>query len=104
MTRNRFRISDSFPIESKKVFVFAGDVIEGTVAPGMLFSVPEAGHHRTLRVLSVERISKSDGGVCTGLVVKDPSPGYLRGLGAGWTAELTPDDQTKDENAIGCST
>ncbi|HUT14024.1 MAG TPA: hypothetical protein VMY42_26285 [Thermoguttaceae bacterium] len=103
MTRNRFRIEDSFPIEAKKAFVFAGDVIDGTVAPGMSFDVPEAGHRWTLRVVSVERISKSDGSVCVGLVVNDRSPGYLRGMGSGWTAELTLNDETKNENPTMCS-
>ena len=85
---NHFKISDSFAIEAKKLFVFAGDVIEGVVKPGMTFQIHEAGHFWTLRVKSVELITKADGNVILGLIVEDGFPGYLPGLGVGCTVQL----------------
>jgi uncharacterized protein YfaS (alpha-2-macroglobulin family) len=84
---NRFKIHDSFAIEPD-LFVFAGEILEGNVAKGMSFDVPEAGHRWHVVVSDIGFIRKSGGGELIGLTVKNASPSYLPGLGAGWTAEL----------------
>ena len=91
---NHFKISDSFPIKAKNLFVFAGVVVEGVAASGMTFQVPEAGHSWTLRVKSVELITRAVGGTILGLIVEYGSPGYLPGLGVGWTATLVADGES----------
>ena len=70
------------------MFVFAGAIVEGTPRAGMKFRVPEAGHAWELVIRSVEFICKADGSEMIGLTVKNADPSYLRGLGAGWTAEV----------------
>lgn len=82
---NRFRIDDSFNIEAVG-FAFVGEVIEGSVATGMSFKVPEAGHWLAMRVKAVEFVRLAGGNEKIGLIVEDDR--YLRGLGVGWTAEL----------------
>jgi hypothetical protein len=82
---NRFRIDDSFRIESFG-FAFVGAVIEGAATPGMVFEVPEAGHRWQLTVKAVEFVRLAGGGEKIGLVVEDDR--YLPGVGVGWTAEL----------------
>lgn len=77
---NRFSIEESFAVEPD-VFLFAGTVLEGRAGPGMKFEVPEAGHQLQFVVRSVER-------ELVGLTMKNSPPGYLPGLGIGWTAEL----------------
>lgn len=84
---SKFRIVNSFAIKPKGIFVFAGEVLEGTVAPGMVFEVPEAGHRWRFVVRSVEMIN-TEGGNIVGLVIDDRTPGHLPGLGVGWTTEL----------------
>jgi hypothetical protein len=87
---NTFLIQDSFPIEAKGLFVFAGEVLSGIVEAGMRFEVPEAGHRWTLIVESVE-IANTNHGNKVALTVKN-SPdacGFLPGLGVGFTTELT---------------
>jgi hypothetical protein len=84
----RFRIDDSFAIQSVG-FVFAGTAIEGDVRSGMIFEIPEAGHRWKMIVKSVEIIRMAGGKEKIGLVVENPSPGYLAGLGVGWTATMT---------------
>lgn len=83
----RFRIDDSFPVESVG-FVFAGEILQGEISPGMSFAVPETGHMRRVVVKSVELIRLTGGGEKVGLVVEDPSTVYLSGLGVGCTVEL----------------
>jgi hypothetical protein len=82
---NRFRIDDSFSVHSQG-FAFIGEIIEGKVAAGMTFEVPEAGHRWRMQVKAVEFVLMAGGKEKIGLVVQDE--GYLRGLGVGWTAEL----------------
>jgi hypothetical protein len=82
---NRFRIDDSFSIDSVG-FVFVGDVVEGSAVAGMTFKVPEAGHWWPMRVKAVEFVRLAEGNEKIGLVVDDDR--YLRGLGVGCTAEL----------------
>ena len=88
----RFRIDDSFAIKSVG-FVFAGEILEGMIVPGMSFLVPEAGHRWKVVVKSVEHIRHTGGGEKMGLVVEDPTPGYLPGMGVGWTAEFKEQDE-----------
>ena len=88
----RFRIDDSFPIESVG-FVFAGEILEGEISSGMSFSVPEAGRTWRIVVKSIEQIRLIGGGEKVGLVVENPTTGYLPGLGVGWTAELKKQDE-----------
>jgi len=52
----------------------------------MFFDVPEAGHKWRVVIKSVEFIRMLGGEERIGLLVSDSD--YLRGLGAGWTAEL----------------
>lgn len=89
---NRFRIDDSFGIDSVG-FAFVGEIIEGNVAAGMTFEVPEAGHRWRVQVKAVEFVRMAGGKEKIGLVVEDDR--YLRGLGVGWTAELHPSGDTK---------
>jgi len=89
---NRFRIDDSFSIDSVG-FAFVGEIIEGTATAGMTFEVPEAGHRWGMQVRAVEFVRMAGGKEKIGLVVHDD--GYLRGLGAGWTAELHSSGDTK---------
>ena len=84
---NRFKIEDSFAVEPD-MFVFAGEIVEGTARAGMKFRVPEAGHAWELLIRSVEFIRRAGGSEMIGLTVKNADPAYLPGLGAGWTAEL----------------
>ena len=84
----QFLIQESFPISSKGLFVFVGAVVSGAVEPGMVFLVPEAGHKWRVRVRSVERVGTAEG-VKVALIVDDAGPGYLAGMGVGWTAEIT---------------
>lgn len=84
---NRFRIDDSFRIESVG-FVFVGDIVQGGVKAGMLFEVSEAGHRWQVVVKSVEFVLLRGGKEKIGLVVEDAPTRYLPGLGVGWTAEL----------------
>jgi len=84
---NRFKIQDSFAVEPD-MFVFAGQIVEGSAIAGMKFRVPEAGHAWELVIRSVEFIRKAGGGEMIGLTVRNAEPSYLPGLGAGWTAEL----------------
>jgi hypothetical protein len=100
---NRFRIDDSFSIKSRGVFVFVGDVVEGMASAGMIFDVPEAGHKWRLVVTSIEVIS-TDTGIKLGLVINDPDPGYLPGLGAGWIAELQRQERTEADDPTVAST
>ncbi len=71
------------------MFAFAGEVLSGTVRAGMVFELPEAGHRSRLKVESVEIVSTVHGAK-VGLVVNDArnGPGFLPGLGVGWTADL----------------
>jgi hypothetical protein len=87
----RFRIDDSFTID-RVGFVFAGEILEGTIIPGMSFLVPECGHRWRVVVKSIESILLTGGGEKVGLVVENPETGYLPGLGVGWTAELIEDE------------
>lgn len=89
---NKFRIDDSFGIDSVG-FAFVGEVTEGSVAVGMTFKVPEAGHWWPMRVKTVEFVRLAGGKEKIGLVVEDDR--YLRGLGVGWTAELLPSGETE---------
>ncbi len=89
---NRFRIDDSFSIDSVG-FAFVGEIIEGSAAAGMTFKVPEAGHWWPMKVKAVEFVRLAGGKEKIGLVVEDDR--YLRGLGVGWTAELLPSGETK---------
>jgi hypothetical protein len=84
---NRFRIDDSFRIDSVG-FAFVGEIVEGNAASGMTFEVPEAGHRWRLKVKSVEFVRLAGGEEKIGLIVEDDP--YLAGLGVGWTAELQP--------------
>jgi hypothetical protein len=84
---NRFKIEDSFAVEPD-MFVFAGAIVEGRAGQGMKFEVPEAGQKWEFVVGSVEFIRKVGGTETIGLVVRNHHPSYLRGMGAGWTAEL----------------
>ncbi len=70
------------------MFVFAGEVIEGSARAGMKFRVPEAGHAWELVIRSVELVRKTGGYCVLGLTVTNAKPSYLPGLGVGWTAEL----------------
>jgi hypothetical protein len=70
------------------MFVFAGTIIEGRAGPGMKFEVPEGERRWTFIIRSVELIRKVGGTATAGLVVENGKPGYLPGMGAGWTAEL----------------
>jgi len=70
------------------MFVFEGAIIEGSAGKGMKFEVPEAGHKFQFVVRSVEFIRKGGGIETIGLTVENGAPGYLPGMGAGWTAEL----------------
>ena len=58
---NRFKIQDSFAVEPD-MFVFAGQIVEGSAIAGMKFRVPEAGHAWELVIRSVEFIRKAGGG------------------------------------------
>jgi hypothetical protein len=78
-------MDDSFSIDSVG-FAFIGEIIEGKVAAGMTFDVPEAGHRWRMQVKAVEFVRMAGGKEKIGLVVQDDR--YLRGLGVGWTAEL----------------
>jgi hypothetical protein len=84
---NRFKIQDSFAIEPD-MFVFAGEMLQGRARAGMKFTVPEARHAWEFVVRSVECIRKAGGDEMVGLTVTNGRPSYLRGMGAGWTAEL----------------
>jgi hypothetical protein len=84
---NQFKIENSFAIEPDK-FVFAGAIVQGKVGPGMTFEVPEAGHKWRFVVRSIGFIRKLGGAEVLGLVVDNGRPGYLAGMGVGWTAEL----------------
>jgi hypothetical protein len=84
----QFSIQESFPISSKGLFVFVGELVSGAVEPGMEFLVPEAGHKWRVRVRSIERVQTAEG-VKVALVVDDAVPSYLAGVGVGWTAEIT---------------
>ena len=89
---NRFKIEDSYPDPVKSdTFVFEGKVVEGGAKIGMTFRVPEAGHTRTFLIKSIRFIPRACAGLLLGLEVKNGDPGYLPGLGAGWTAELHED-------------
>jgi hypothetical protein len=87
---NRFKIQDSYadPVESD-LFVFEGELIEGGAKKGMSFQVHEAGHTLAFRIQSIRFISRAGGRQIIGLEVMNAAPGYLPGLGAGWTAELS---------------
>jgi hypothetical protein len=89
---NRFHIDDSFRVDSVG-FTFVGEIIEGSVAAGMTFEVPEAGHRWRVQVKAVEFVRMAGGKEKIGLVVEDDH--YLRGLGVGWTAELHSPGDTK---------
>ena len=89
---NKFRIDDSFRIESRG-FAFVGEIIEGSAAAGMTFDVPEAGHRWRVQVKAVEFVRMAGGKEKIGLVVHDDN--YLPGLGAGWMAELHSSGDTK---------
>jgi len=89
---NRFRIDDSFRIDSVG-FAFVGEITEGSAAAGMTFEVPEAGHRWRMEVKAVEFVRMAGGKEKIGLVVEDGR--YLRGLGVGWTAELHSSGDTK---------
>ncbi len=86
---NRFKIQDSYvdPVESD-TFVFEGEITEGGAKVGMTFRVPEAGHAWTFLIKSIRFIPRANAGLLLGLEVRNADPGYLAGLGAGWTAEL----------------
>lgn len=84
---NKFKIEDSFAIEPDR-FVFAGTILQGEARRGMTFEVHEAGHRWKLTVKDISFIRKVGGTELIGLVVDNAKPGYLRGLGVGWTAEL----------------
>jgi hypothetical protein len=84
---NQFKIEDSFAIEPD-LFVFAGSLVEGEAHRDMTIQVPEAGHKLTFTIRAVEFMHKAGGRELMALVVNNTTPGYLRGLGAGWTAEL----------------
>jgi hypothetical protein len=84
---NQFKIEDSFVIEPN-LFVFAGSILQGKASPGMTFEVPEAGHKWRVTIRFVEFIRTGNGSELLGLLVDNRKPGYLPGLGAGWTAEL----------------
>ncbi|MHB0955202.1 MAG: hypothetical protein ACYC6N_28950 [Pirellulaceae bacterium] len=88
----RFRIDDSLPTGSVGC-VFAAEILEGEISSGMSFSVPEAGHKWRFVVKSIEQIRLIGGGEKVGLVVENPTTGYLPGLGVGWTAELKKQDE-----------
>jgi len=89
---NKFRIDDSFRIDSRG-FAFIGEIIEGSAAAGMMFDVQEAGHRWRVQVKAVEFVRMAGGKEKIGLVVHDDN--YLPGLGAGWTAELHSSGDTK---------
>ncbi len=82
--RTRFRIDESFPVESFG-FVFAGEIIEGTITPGMSFLIPEAGHRWRVVVRSIEHLRLKGGKEKIGLVVENPPTGHLPGLEVGST-------------------
>jgi hypothetical protein len=89
---NRFRIDDSLSIDSVG-FAFVGEIIEGSAAAGMTFKLREADHWWTMKVKSLEFVRLAGGKEKVGLVVEDDR--YIRGFGAGWTAEFLPSRETE---------
>jgi hypothetical protein len=83
----QFKIVDSFVIQNIG-FVFKGVILSGKACPGMTFKVPEAGHQLNMVVKSVEIMGMMSGKTKVNIIVENPSPGYLPGLGVGWTATL----------------
>lgn len=94
---NRFRIDESFRIESVG-FVFMGEMVQGRAKAGMVFEVPEAGHRWPLTIKSVEFACLKDGREKIGLVVLDAN--CLPGLGVGCTAELREPQPENGDEAI----
>jgi len=67
----RFRVSGSFPLESRKPLVLAGDVVDGRIVPGMEVQIPfntEAA--MTAPIYAVEYILHSGGREEVGLCIK----------------------------------
>lgn len=58
----RFHVNESFAIESRSLFVLAGNVVEGAVLPGMVILVPlNSQLSLSAAVHSIEIANGSDG-------------------------------------------
>src|SRR5262245_42028241 len=58
----RFRVRDTFIIESRRWFVVAGSIVEGVVRAGMIVKLPDGGASPLLeRVQSIEFARRTDG-------------------------------------------
>jgi hypothetical protein len=64
---NKYEVGDTFSIATRKVFVLAGDVIEGNISVGMHIQ-PNVAGVSPLEIAYVEMLRKKDGknmlGVC----------------------------------------
>lgn len=83
----RFRISGSFAIEGRQLFVLAGDVIDGRIVPGMHVAIHlNASTTMTAPVHAVEYIRRSSDREEVGLCIKCENSEELevwRGLNIG---------------------
>lgn len=57
----RFHISEVFPLKSRSLFVLAGNILDGTVSPGMFVHIPFNGSvAMTAAIHAVEFIRHKD--------------------------------------------
>lgn len=67
----RFHISGAFAIESRNLFVLAGDVVDGRIVPGMQVEIPlNSSTAITAPIHTVEYILRSPGREEIGLCIK----------------------------------
>ena len=57
----RFHVSGAFPLRSRSLFVLAGSIVDGTVAPGMFVHIPfNLGTAMSATIHAVEFIRHAD--------------------------------------------
>ena len=80
----KFRVVETFTLESRRLFVLAGSIIEGEIGSGMSLSVPSgSGPAKTACIHSIEFARRPDGHEYLCLCIQYAEPDELeiwRGL------------------------
>jgi hypothetical protein len=72
---SKFRVSDTFAVERRRLFVLAGAIAEGQIRAGMIVNVPlNSSLSITGRIQSIEFARRTDGreDVCLCIAMKAP--------------------------------
>ena len=95
---SKFRVTDTFSLESRRLFVLAGSIVEGEIQAGMIVRVPLSSSVSVSGPIHSVEFARRAGGwedVCFCIAYDDPSElATWRGISIGGeTIEILPGDQ-----------